>query len=94
MVGPHVPVRAGVDNLALPEMTTTVLGHGRPLSAVSRDEKVALLRQYGGVVFRGFDVDLDGMRGLANELGKRFYNMALDPRIREMVTPDSVIGKP
>jgi alpha-ketoglutarate-dependent taurine dioxygenase len=69
-----------------------IRGHGEPLSAVTRDEKIALLREHGGVVFRGFRVDGEAFKGLASELGTSFYNMALDPRIREMVGGDGMVA--
>lgn len=68
-----------------------VTGRG-PLSSIARDEKVALLREHGGVLFRGFQVDTEEFRRTAEELGRGFYNMALDPRIRELVTPDGVVA--
>jgi alpha-ketoglutarate-dependent taurine dioxygenase len=71
---------------------TVVLGHGAPLSSISRDDKIALLREHGVVLFRGFTVDTDAFRALSDELGTRFYNMSLDPRIREMVSPDGVVA--
>lgn len=69
-----------------------VMGEGEPLSSVPRARKIALLREHGGVVFRGFRVDHDEFVQLGNELGVRFYNMALDARIRQMITPDGVVA--
>ena len=69
-----------------------VLGHGAPLSSISRDDKIALLREHGQVLFRGFAVDETAFRALSDELCTRFYNMSLDPRIREMVSADGVVA--
>jgi len=68
------------------------MGEGEPLSSMSRARKIALLREHGGVVFRGFHVDQDEFVRLGNELGARFYNMRLDARLREMITPDGVVA--
>ncbi|HEY5938422.1 MAG TPA: hypothetical protein VIU61_27415, partial [Kofleriaceae bacterium] len=57
-----------------------VTGGGEPLSAISRADKLALLREHGGVLFTGFQVDGDDFLRVAHELGQRFYNMSLDPR--------------
>ncbi len=71
---------------------TVVRGHGAPLSSISRDDKIALLREHGSVLFRGFALDEAAFRELSAELGARFYNMSLDPRIREMVSSDGVVA--
>ena len=68
-----------------------VTGRGA-LSSISRDDKIALLREHGGIIFRGFAVDADAFQVAARELGHRFYNMALDPRIRELVTADGMVA--
>ena len=69
-----------------------VQGRGEPLSTMPADEKLVLLREHGGVLFRGFQVDNDQFRQVAEQVGRQFYNMALDPRIREMVTPDGIVA--
>lgn len=71
--------------------TPIVTGRGA-LDSISRDDKIALLREHGGILFRGFDVDAASFVALARELGQNFYNMALDPRIRELVTPDGMVA--
>jgi alpha-ketoglutarate-dependent taurine dioxygenase len=73
-------------------VTHVVTGTGEPLSAISRADKIALLEKHGAVVFTGFRVDEASFRAAAEELGTRFYNMALDPRIREVITPDGVVA--
>lgn len=72
--------------------THVVAGSGAELTSVSAAAKVSLLREHGAVLFRGFAVDTDGFRAVANEIGRGFYNMALDPRIREMVSADGVVA--
>ncbi|MEJ7596930.1 MAG: TauD/TfdA family dioxygenase [Kofleriaceae bacterium] len=69
-----------------------VEGHGAPLSSISRADKLALLREHGGVVFTGFEVDSAAFRHTADELGRSFYNMSLDPRVRQLVTADGVVA--
>jgi alpha-ketoglutarate-dependent taurine dioxygenase len=69
-----------------------VTGRGEPLSSIPRADKLALLREHGAVLFRGFAADTEELLRVAGELGQRFYNMALDPRIRELVTPDGVVA--
>jgi alpha-ketoglutarate-dependent taurine dioxygenase len=69
-----------------------VVGEGEPLSSIPRARKLALIREHGGVLFRGFHVDHDEFVRLGNELGARFYNMALDARIREMVSSDGQVA--
>lgn len=69
-----------------------VIGDGAPLASVPAEAKRALVRAHGAVLFRGFTVDMDGFRQVARELGTQFYNMALDPKYREMLTPDGVVG--
>lgn len=43
-------------------------------------------------MFRGFAVDTAAFQAAAHEVGRDFYNMSLDPRLREMVTPDGVVA--
>ena len=69
-----------------------VHGHGAALSSISRDDKIALLRQHGALLFRGFEVDTEQFRALATELGCNFYNMQLDPKIRELVSKDGMVA--
>lgn len=69
-----------------------VVGRGEPLSTIARAAKIALVREHGAVVFRGFHVGPDGFLAIARELGREFYNMALDPRIREQITPDGMVA--
>ena len=71
---------------------TIVRGNGATLSSISKGDKIALVRTHGCVLFRGFAVDADAFRTLADELGTRFYNMSLDPRIREMVSDDGIVA--
>lgn len=67
------------------------VGRG-PLAAVPIAVKQELVRAHGCVVLRGFEVDGDGFRAVAGELGRGHYNMALDPRIRELVSADGVVA--
>ena len=73
-------------------MGCVVVGNGRPLAPLGRADKIALLRAHGGVIFRGFAVDTPAFRALADELGHNFLNMAVDPRIREIVSADGVVA--
>jgi alpha-ketoglutarate-dependent taurine dioxygenase len=74
------------------ERVHVVDGRGTQLSALSRDEKIALVREHGGLLLRGFDADSERVRELALELGCNFYNMSLDPRVRELVTKDGMVA--
>lgn len=73
-------------------MVRVVHGHRQPISSLARDQKIALVREHGAVLFREFDVDTAAFRAVAEELGRNFYNMALDPRIRELVSPDGMVA--
>ena len=69
-----------------------VRGRGQPLSELTRDEVIALVREHGGLLVRGFRADTAAFRAFAEAIGTRFYNMSLDPRIREMVSDDGVVA--
>ena len=69
-----------------------VTGRGEELTAIARDDKIALVREHGGVIFRGFRVATPEFLVVARALGHRFYNMALDPKIRELVTADGMVA--
>jgi alpha-ketoglutarate-dependent taurine dioxygenase len=73
-------------------MVHVVSGQRQPLSSLTRDQKIALVREHGAVLFRGFDVDTAAFRRVAEELGRDFYNMSLDPRIRELVSSDGMVA--
>lgn len=69
-----------------------VRGHGEPLSSLPPEHRVALVREHGAVLFRGFTVDTGAFRDLATQLGCNFYNMSLDPRIRELISSDGMVA--
>jgi alpha-ketoglutarate-dependent taurine dioxygenase len=72
--------------------THIVEGRREPLSSLPREVKVGLVREHGAVLFRGFTGDSPEFRRLADELGHRFLNMAVDPRIREIISADGVVA--
>jgi alpha-ketoglutarate-dependent taurine dioxygenase len=74
------------------ETVHVVDGRGAPLSSLPRDQKIALLREHGGLVFRGFSADGEPFRALSTELGTHFYNMALDPKVREVLSTDGRVA--
>src|SRR6267142_287748 len=52
-----------LDQMSAPAVYV-VLGRGAQLSSISRDEKIALLREHGGILWRGFEVESEGFREL------------------------------
>ncbi|HEY4059816.1 MAG TPA: TauD/TfdA family dioxygenase [Kofleriaceae bacterium] len=67
-------------------------GKGESPTTIPRDEKIALLREHGALLLRGFAVDTKRVRDVAFELGRNFYNMQLDPKVRELVSEDGIVA--
>ncbi|CAN5910604.1 TauD/TfdA family dioxygenase [soil metagenome] len=74
------------------ERVHVLLGRGGAPSSISRDQKIALLREHGALLLRGFSIDTERAREIALELGRNFYNMQLDPKIRELVSEDGIVA--